>query len=82
MTTTETAKTGGWNRAQVKLFAKAIRSNIGEGWRFLTPEIREAVIAQKALGVVMQQAAESVRVEDVSALYVALLQEFKTAEGA
>jgi hypothetical protein len=54
-----------WDDRQVKLFVREVLKNCGDGWRFFTPEVREAFISQKALAVIAGQASETVRTEDV-----------------
>ena len=58
-----------WDRQQVKLFVKQIRKDCGDGWRFLVPALRKALVAEYAFHVARGQAAESVRVEDMDKLY-------------
>lgn len=54
-----------WTQAQAKLFADKAKKGLGAGWGLLVPAMREAVIAQAALSLVLTQDCESVRVDDV-----------------
>ncbi len=44
-----------FSKQQVKDFVKQVRKNAGDGWKFLVPELREALILQKVLHVFMGQ---------------------------
>jgi hypothetical protein len=58
----------GWNTQQAKSVAKALDRVVGDGWRYLTPEVRSALIAKAVLMVILGQVKDSVLVSDVQAL--------------
>ncbi len=46
----------GWNRSQVRCFAKEVRASMGDAWRLFGPEVREAFAASRVFDVVSSQA--------------------------
>lgn len=60
----------GWNRAQYKAFAKDLKAAYpGKAWSLLVDELREAVLCERVLRIVLGQERAAVVVEDVQALY-------------
>ena len=57
-----------WSPRQITMFVKDAKAPIGNGWKFLVPEIQVAVIRSKALAVVQQQDREEVSVAAVDQL--------------
>lgn len=39
----------GWDKAQVKLFAKTIQKDLGQAWDFMVPKVREAMVVRVRL---------------------------------
>jgi hypothetical protein len=64
-----------FNPAQVRLFIGDVRVRLGRAWDFMTPEVREAFVAQKVFGIVRGQARESVLIADMDWLLNAALIE-------
>jgi hypothetical protein len=64
-----------WDKAQVKMFVKAVRAEVGDFWKFVTPEIREALIAKRAMLIVIGQNGETQRTEDIEKLFRDMLEE-------
>lgn len=67
----------GWSEKQARAFHREAVRAIGKStWNsvFTPPEVKEALIAQKVLGVILIQDAKSVQVEDVRALYNDMLR--------
>lgn len=60
---------------QVKQFVKNLRRGVGDGWNWMTPRVREALVAEAALGVIAGQASETVPVDAVAALWFDMLVE-------
>lgn len=64
-----------WDKAQVKSFVKQTREEVGDGWNWMVPRIRESMIADRAFAVVRGQVMETVRVEDICKLYRDMMKE-------
>lgn len=62
-----------WEKAQAKLFVKRARERAGTGWLLLGADLQEALIAREFASVVTSQAQESIRTEDVEALWNQML---------
>lgn len=58
----------GWDKGQAKSYAKRIADKYRAAWFVLAPEIREAVVSEFVLSIVLGQVAEQVGVEDVRSL--------------
>lgn len=70
---------GGWNRDQVKDFARRVRERTGSlrpdgAWTWL-PYVREALVAECVLDIVLGQERREVEVEEVRKLLLALRRE-------
>ncbi len=65
-----------FSKTQVKDFVKQVRKSVGDGWRFMIPEVREAMIVSKAAFILMGQVEETTFTsKDVQALIEAMLKE-------
>ena len=71
-----------WDKRQVKEFVKQVRKDCGDGWKFLVPDIRKALIAERAFHVARGQAAESVSVDAMDKLYHDMMVEAGLMEDA
>lgn len=60
---------------QAKLFAKEIRKVWGDGWRFFTPEIRDAIVDSAVFSIIRAQVSESVRIDVMDSLLAAVRHE-------
>lgn len=66
----------GWGKGQFKMFAKDIKEAYpGKAWSLVAEELREAVLCEKVLGVVLGQDRESVVIDDIQALYNGIKEE-------
>jgi hypothetical protein len=66
----------GWGRGQFKMFAKDIKQAYpGKAWSLIVDELREAVLCEKVLSVVLGQDRESVVIDDIQALYNGIKEE-------
>lgn len=71
----------GWGKSQVKVFAKEIRRRYPvEAWALLVFDLRRTVVDAYVTGVVLSQHLETVKVEDVRQLCVALHEAMGTTE--
>jgi hypothetical protein len=66
---------GMWDKSQIRMFVREVRKDAGDGWYWLVPKVRKALIAERAFAVIRGQAAESVRVEAMDELYLAMMAE-------
>ncbi len=57
-----------------------MKRECGDGWRFMVPAVRVAMIESRALAIVCGQHAETVRVDDVQKLRVAMLEDAGLAD--
>jgi hypothetical protein len=64
-----------FSNPQIKLFAKFLKKELGDGWRFMTPEVREAFVSARAFSIIRNQHAESVKVSDMDQLLSGMLTE-------
>lgn len=69
----------GWDKAQVKLFAKTIQKDLGQAWDFMVPKVREAMVDSFIMRIVFSQRGD-VPVNDVKALRRDLLVQLGLAE--
>lgn len=58
----------GWDDGQARSFAKQIAERYQAAWFVLARDIREAVVSQHVLMIVLGQSRDSVNVDDVRAL--------------
>ena len=65
----------GFSRQQAKQIVKQVRNHVREGWNFMTPEVREAMIAAACFSVIRGQMSETVAVKDMDELYGMMLHE-------
>lgn len=70
---------GGWSDGQVRMFAKQIAEKYKEAWFVLTPVIREAVVSEFVLMIVLGigQNKTAVEVEEVRALRIAICRRLR-----
>ena len=61
-----------WDKSQIKRFVQEVRKETGDGWDWLTPRVRKALIAERAFAVIRSQ---PVRVEAMDELYLAMRTE-------
>lgn len=64
-----------WDNGQARSFAKRIAERYGAAWFVLTMDIREAVVSEFVLSIVLAQVKTDVKVEDISALRNAICQQ-------
>jgi hypothetical protein len=57
-----------WSIAQAKMFVQQVRRETGNGWDWMVPAVRRALIAERAFAVVRGQARESVAIKAMDAL--------------
>lgn len=62
----------GWSDGQVRTFAKRIADKYRAAWFVLAPEIREAVVSEFVLLIVLGQEKVAIEVEEVRALREAI----------
>jgi len=67
-----TTTTKHWNPSQVKGFARNLRKEIGEGWDYMVPAVRRAMVDSFILGIIRSQHRESVTIEAMDELHEAL----------
>jgi len=60
-----------WEPRQYKAFAKQLRQEIGDGWRYMTEDTRRAYAARAALTVVRMQ-VRPVAPDNVDALLLGI----------
>jgi len=73
-------KKGPWDKGQIKQFVKRARAEVGGGWAYLVPDIRADVIRSRVLGIIQCQARESIPIDDIDWLTIAMLEEAGLAE--
>lgn len=71
----------GWDDAQARLFAKQIADRYKAAWFVLATDIREAVVSQHVLMIVLGQSREAVDVEDVRAMREAVCRHLLKRHG-
>ena len=59
-----------WTVRQCREFARQLRSSIGDGWRWLTADVREALIAQKVLLIALGQDRDTILVDHLRQLLI------------
>ena len=67
--------TRAWDKQQVRLFVRQVRKDTGDGWHWMVPAVRRALVAERAFAVVRGQARDAVRVEHMDQLLEDMLQE-------
>lgn len=60
----------GWTRSQVREFCKRLKNDVGDGWRFMVPEVQEAMVARFAFFIAAGQHSETVNCRNMMNLYV------------
>lgn len=68
----------GWSDGQVRMFAKRIADKYRAAWFVLAPEIREAVVSEFVLLIVLGQDKVAVSVDEVRALRIGICQRLKS----
>ena len=63
----------GWTDRQVKEFSRGLRKAVGDGWRWLTGGVRQALVAERVLQIVLGQHRAVVEIADVESLYRRML---------
>jgi len=76
---------GAWTFAQISEFVRLLRKDVGSGWDWMVPAVREALVHQKAFAIVRAQDRVAVSVKDMNKLLhvmliVAGLEEFDPEE--
>lgn len=46
---------GAWDERQIKDFAKRVRKRAGDGWAWMTPAVREALVAREVVSIIGAQ---------------------------
>lgn len=69
-----------WSIGQAKQFVRELRQHVGDGWAWLTPEVRLALVDQKVISVVFGQEREEVRIDDIRMLRLNMLSAAKVHE--
>ena len=65
-----------WDKRQFKAFAKDIKDAYpGKAWGLLVDEMREAVLCERVLRIVLGQDKEAIKVEDIQTLYQGVREE-------
>ena len=59
---------GKWSYSQMQLFVGEVRGETREAWSWMTPRVREALIAEHAFAVVRAQSCGTVDVKDMDKL--------------
>ena len=54
------ALSGDWDYSQAVLVVRNMRNHVGNAWEWLTPQVREALVAQQALSVILTNSREAV----------------------
>jgi hypothetical protein len=67
---TEKDRATGWTRAQVREFCKRLKNDVGDGWRYMVPEVQEAMVARFAFFIAAGQHSEKVDCRDMMNLFV------------
>lgn len=62
----------GWDKSQVRFFAKQIAEKYQPAWFVLAMDVREAIVSDFVLNIVLGQIKEAVNIEDVRALRIAI----------
>lgn len=52
--------------------ARSLRRDVGDGWRWLVPEVRLALVDSVVLAIVRQQDRESITLASIEALHAAV----------
>jgi hypothetical protein len=60
----------GWSREQVREFCKRLKNDVGDGWRFMVPEVREAMVARFAFYIAAGQNSETVGCREMMNLFI------------
>lgn len=69
----------GWDKDQVKLFAKSIKKDLGQAWDFMVPKVREAMVDSFIMRIIFSQRGD-VPINDVKVLRQDLLVALDLAE--
>jgi len=68
----------GWSDGQVRTFAKQIAGKYQPAWFLLAPELREAIVSQFVLLIVLAQEKIAIEVAEVCALRTAICLRLKS----
>lgn len=63
-----------WSLDQVHLFCKVLRREVGDGWRWMTAEVREAMVGAHAFNIVRSQDRVAVAPAAMHQLFVDMLR--------
>lgn len=67
------AMSGIWSFDQVRQFAGLLRKEVGDGWEWMVPAVREALVHQRAFSIVRGQDRVTVPVEEMDKLLRVML---------
>ena len=70
-----TKRDSGFTIQQVRTFVKSVRKEAGDGWHWLVPRLREALIAERTLQIIVSQHSDTIEVERINALLLEMLIE-------
>ena len=63
-----------WSDAQIKDFVRIVRRRAGDAWLWLVPDLRRALIAEKALSIIGGQDCKTVEVAAVNELISRMIE--------
>ncbi len=61
-----------FSKRQIKDFVLAVRTETGDGWKWLVPRVKEALIAERALYVLAGQHKDTVETDQINLLLDAM----------
>jgi hypothetical protein len=61
-----------WDLDQVRAFVMSVRQETRNAWEWMTPRVREALVAERCFAVVRGQARQDVATEQMDALLLAM----------
>jgi len=70
-----------WSKDQVKGFAKGLRRDVGHAWRWLVPEVHEALAARHVLAIVLGQNNRTINIDDIEELLANVRHELQLDAG-
>jgi hypothetical protein len=69
MSTKSSTKQTYWQTQQIKSFAKEICHQHGDGWPYLVPEVRTAIVDAKILSILLSQDRAFIHVASIVELH-------------
>jgi hypothetical protein len=73
----ETTTRATWSKEQIRNFAAGFKAQWGDAMKWSVPAVRDALVGNYVLGIIIQLDRKDIRVEDVDVLRAQLLYELR-----